>query len=583
MPGPRTPSSSGDRRRRRARHLTAAFLASAGLSGSTCAPPPEGEKLRENVPAVQSAAAPEPAAAPGRTAGAPRARSRLPALKAIELTLEAGTAEGDLALDVRFENVTDSGFGLSTRRLSGGDFELRDTDGTRYPPVSWSPELESIIPPEGFAPGHRVSGTVTFRRPWGAEPLELRFPDFEPIVFRGQDLSEARPAPAERPALPPGRTGGQDPLEKRLAEELARQARAMESSDLAAYLETFHRDRHEVEREAFVRMRRLNPTEVSLEPVSVLDLKNGADFPIHAKVSLRYRLHGLPEDNPFVQTLGYVFDSEYRAGKITDDPSRPVVWRRDFALHRTNHFLVVSDLEIEKDIFDISNEIEGAYAELYRQGLPMSSGYLVQIMADARAYARVAQAPESLGVALARYFVLGSRFVVDSRAFYVNGSHYLRDTRRAFVAYRETIVNHELVHLALAGVTHPSTPPWLREGTAVYFSNDISYDANRDLVHGGLARLDLAAMTRSDSLLHAGRDQAVEEYLYAGNVVAFLIEAKGRDHLLDFYRAYADPELHRQAGASPEGLTEAGLRRFYGLGVAELDRRVKEWMRIRHP
>ena len=575
--------------------LCSALLVSLGLLVQACADPPAGQE-GEQRPAAERPPAPAPAAAEAPRAAEPaRTRSLQAALKAVELVLETGVEEeSGLVLFMRFENVTETGFGLATRELSGRDFELADATGGTYSPTHFSPELEEIVPPEGFMPGRRLRGIVRFSVPPGGEPYELRFPDYEPITF---SLAQLPSPPVDvRQILGRAELTSPDQDEpkreqtdvqrrkQRVHEVLAVQARAMEEGDLQGYLDTFDRRLHDQERAAFLRLQGLLLTDVGLEAERLGSRET--------KVRLRYRLHGIPEDNPFFHTLTYRI-SEGQVVGITDDPRRPVIWRRKFSQHRTNHFLVFADPTLEKDIFSIANEVEGAYADLYREGMPMASGYVVYIMADPKAYAGVAQGSGSLGVALSRYVIQDSRYSVDSRAFYINGAYFLSDERRQFVEYRSTLLTHELVHLALAGITHPATPPWLREGTAMFFSNDLGYEQDRDLVGGGLERFDLRQMTRADSMLHSGREQAVKEYVYAGNVVAYLAQAKGRDHFLDFYAAFADPELRRKAvgdqpafefiGLAADRLTATALRRFYGLEVEELDRQVKRWLRIRYP
>lgn len=168
-----------------------------------------------------------------------------------------------------------------------------------------------------------------------------------------------------------------------------------------------------------------------------------------------------------------------------------------------------------------------------------------------------------------------------------------------------------MVHLALAAQTRPFTPPWLKEGVIVYFSGDLSLDVNRALVRQGLGHLSLERMTRAGTLGEhdlVGR-QSADEYLFAGNVVAYLVEKHGQQSLLDLYRSYGDrsvagiaaktaadalarPEslvelLEGVAGGGARGalaaeLTEEALERRYGLSVQSLETAVKGWLAVPH-
>ncbi len=225
-----------------------------------------------------------------------------------------------------------------------------------------------------------------------------------------------------------------------------------------------------------------------------------------------------------------------------------------------------------------------------------------------REFTRLSGGLPALGVALARNRLEGGLFTVDSRAFYINGALFsgLRGARRLTPETRRITVAHELVHLALAAQSRPFTPPWLKEGAAVYFSGDLSFDANRRLVRAGMDHLSLAVMTRARALgqhglvATAGR-QAADEYLFSGNVVAYLIEKHGQDRFLDLYRSYAELPPERILGAlgssdvstvarvfeSASGgfateTTDVALRRIYGLALRELEVAVKEWLRIPH-
>jgi len=137
---------------------------------------------------------------------------------------------------------------------------------------------------------------------------------------------------------------------------------------------------------------------------------------------------------------------------------------------------------------------------------------------------------------------------------------------------------------------------------AVYFADDLSFDANRSLVRRGLDHLDLTRMTRAPLGGHdSAESQVADEYLFAGNAVAWLVERHGRERLLDFYRSYADSALERASPVTalarpaalagifgnPRGtlaveLTEGALASHYGVGLTELEAAVKQWLTVPH-
>ena len=386
-----------------------------------------------------------------------------------------------------------------------------------------------------------------------------------------------------------------DPAAAELGRLLAEQASAIERYDFDAYLTTFTAERRQAEGEIFRRLRQLPLAEVVMQIEEAATPASTADER-RRRVDLRYRFAG-HADNPFHHVLDVAFvrrGGVWRVASIDDRGGRPVPWRQgELAVYRTHHFLISTHPRLRSDLIELAADAEAAYASLYQRGLPLAPGYVVHFAAGAEEFRRVAgvSRPNVLGVAVARYVAEGGRTTVDSRALYVNGPLFTERARLHLTPEaRRATVTHELVHLALAAWTRPFTPPWLKEGTAVYFSGDLSFDANRALVRRGLDRLSLERMTRAAALGEhdpTGR-QASDEYLFAGNVVAYLVAEHGTGSLLELYRSYAEQPVPRPlAGAEATGalatqLTGEVLGRRYGLSVASLEGAVKEWLRIRH-
>ena len=576
-----------------------------------------------------------------------RSRSERATLKPLEMAILGGAlADGQLVLDVQFVNRSES-FVLAGD-LGGEDFLLWEVGGAIHPPSTFSDSLRVLDDGGGIAPGDKVFGTVTFPAP-ETEQFELHFTDFEPIGMTraafgvrpvSQSLGAGPGAAGESVSRneadevegfgvsAPGRGMVDDGQLADRAEDgevaaldglLDRQARALERYDLEGYLETFAPSAHERERTIFHRIRELPLVAVELERLT-------APGSGGVEVEMRYRLDGLGEDNPFVHTLRFGFEQDAEGVRITridEAPidaagGRPVPWRAgDLVLHRSHHFLLVTHPSLRGDLVDLASDAEAAYASLLSQGFPLDTGYAVHLVADLQLYTAVAGRPRSLGVAVARYATDGAGTTrVDSRAFYINGTVFSNRGRNREVArVRHLTVTHELVHLALAADTRPTTPIWLKEGVAVLFSGDLDYDRTSELVARGLERLDLERMTRAATLGEhdAVGQQTADEYLYAGQVARYLLEQGGQESLLDFYRAFArvspaelarlvlsNQEVQRQALAglttSPssseasrleatltEALTRELLQTHFGFDVGELDAEVRDWLRLRHP
>ncbi len=134
------------------------------------------------------------------------------------------------------------------------------------------------------------------------------------------------------------------------------------------------------------------------------------------------------------------------------------------------------------------------------------------------------------------------------------------------------VFQHELAHLALARYMSPNTPGWVNEGAAMYLSEERRMESwKRALALNRLDQLSLVAFSYF---------QVCPSYGYCNAAVLYLVETFGPQRFWDFFRAhkYTRPRVGRGSGiqGSP---TEELLRRVYGFGLAELDRRTREWIR----
>jgi hypothetical protein len=314
-------------------------------------------------------------------------------------------------------------------------------------------------------------------------------------------------------------------------------------------------------------------------------------------VDLTFRLAEQPEDNPFVNRLTYRFkfdEGRWLVAAIHDEPQRPLFWRqRGLALHRTHHFLVYAWPQPAYDVLDVARDAESAYVTILQRGLPLATRYVVHLVTDERLFRRIVGSPLAVGAAASRQSMAADGTVrVDSRSFLLNGpllapyrvDHPDEEERRITIA-------HELVHLALSRFTRPATPPWLVEGAAVYYSGRLDFDTNRILVRSGLEGLSLPRLTVAAELGEEGGSgpghgaRAAFEYLYAGNLVEYLVRQFGNDRFLGFYRSYAEleggTEVAPSAGRSL-ALTEQGLAAHFQLSLATLEQQVRESMLLRY-
>lgn len=551
----------------------------------------------------------EPERLPGRSLDAGR--------RHLLLEVTGATLDNDLTLQVSFSNRSPSVEAL-VAELGGADFLLAEGEGRFSSPRRFSDNLWRLAESGKLSPGAVLRGELVFEAPQ-SERFELRFAEFGPVplyIEGGASVSRQEAPASTRPATSgdsqgANRSSGDKVTARRRAARQAVldvQATALEEYDLTAYLDTFVTSARSSERTFFENIRSLPLADVQLR----LGDAGGASGGRTSSVELRYRLQGQPRDNPFVHALEITWQRTPdgpRAVQVSDDRGRPVPWRVPrLTVHRSHHFLLATEPRLQKELLDLAADAEAAYAALYQKGLPLDDSYFVHLVGDRQLFRRLAGRESALGVAIARHAVRGGQVTVDSRAFYVNGNVFARLKQGSAGAERRRItVTHELVHLALARRTRAYTPIWLKEGAAVFFSDDLTYDRNRQLVGSGLEAIDLGRLTRAPILGQhdlEGR-RTVDEYVYAGNLVAYLMELQGRDTFLEFYGSIADLSAAQVAALATGGTDGGGwgeslssdqrrarlmlqlaprqLQAYYGFDLVDLAERLEAWMRLKYP
>ena len=136
------------------------------------------------------------------------------------------------------------------------------------------------------------------------------------------------------------------------------------------------------------------------------------------------------------------------------------------------------------------------------------------------------------------------------------------------------VFQHELAHLALARYMSPNTPGWVNEGAAMYLSGERRMESWKRAL--ALNRLD------DLSLVDFSYFRICPSYGYCNAAVLYLVEIFGPKRFWDFFRAhkYARPRVGSGSGIQ-RSPTEELLRRVYGFGLAELDRRTRGWIRTK--
>ena len=479
-----------------------------------------------------------------------------------------------IRLSLLFENTSDDRFGLLPS-YETKQFVLVDADGIGAQAVTASASLLGLRTRGGIPPQarHRIwllfaVQPERFGLSNGSWAIEL--PGFDPIDFVPSRLpvSQAQSSSSEISTTDPSRVAELEPTTFRPIRELLEiHAQSLERLAYTEYLSTFVSARRPHEREILDRLREIDLEDVTLEPIGPPE--PGRDpSSLTVRALLRYNLAELREHPPFVDPWELQVreeDGQLRIADIQLNRRSLSLWREGpVELYRTHHFLLLSRPPA-RHLDQLAREAEAAYLSVLQQGLDLSAKYLAILVPSEREFGSLTNAPSAFGAARTdRFLDADARAQLANQAMLINDERFSRTS-----ATRQQTLAHELVHMALAEITTPQTPPWLREGAAVYFSSGTSPTHGERLVRVGLDQLSLVALDREGALEEHSRLVGYG-YLYAGTVVEHLVREGGSRRFLELYRSAT-----LDAGTEPE------LRRLYGFGLTELDQRVKQQLHLR--
>ncbi len=532
------------------------------------------------------------------------------ALVPIRLRLDAVTiTQEEVVLQIAFVNTLRRGYDL--RGVKGSEARLLDAEFAAYEPVSVSDNLaETIAPPQGWLPGQAHTGQITFPRPERLEELRFIFPGYAAATLRfaASGLASAAVTSAAGGAPPPTATPTVEEVALRELESLLeRQAKAVMTGDLTAYLATFAEGLRQEQQTIFERSRNLPLSDYqvgvsSSQRVWQSDVDKGLLRDID--VLIRYHLRGVPEDNPLQHTIAVTFErqnsgwviSEYNLEKIP-----PFWWTGDVVVQETPHFLILARPDAGDALAQVVQECERAYSDLRAAGLQLEERFVAFFITTQEDFtAQTGMGSRTLGAALSLYDLAGEQIQTLGRVFYINGAAFEDQPDDGGPFGRLGTIRHELVHLALARETRPFTPIWLVEGAAMYYAGQLPPDLRRRLVEDG--KLDSLSLERLTGMETLGAfdffgQRVGYEYLFSGEVVRYLIETRGEASFRELYRYFSDVPLEKALDQMPlfsvgsgarfgklsQELTPEALSSVYGLTIADLDAAVKQRLQEQTP
>jgi hypothetical protein len=220
---------------------------------------------------------------------------------------------------------------------------------------------------------------------------------------------------------------------RELTSVLERQANAVITGDLNAYLATFATDLQQEQQTIFMRSQQLplHTYQLSISPSTVLvdqDWERGRIERI--AVFLRYQLRGISQNNPFQHTVRYTFEwqqDQWIIGSYELEDVPPFWWTDDVIVQETPHFLIISRPGAETILNKVAQECEQAYRDLQTTGLLLEERfvlYFIPTQDDFHNQTRLGS--RTLGAALSLYHLTDDQIQVIGRAFYINGEAFSR-------------------------------------------------------------------------------------------------------------------------------------------------------------
>lgn len=475
-------------------------------------------------------------------------------LKVLELRVQGER----LSLTLGIVNLRDEIVIDASSTLSGQEVRLVDGQGLAYVPIEVEAALaEDLLPQGEWYPGESHSGQIHFPRPTTA-PLRLELPTFPTLVL--QPKEEPLVALASEAAFPPQ---DNSPLTLKAPPPLPDHAQAgpISYDQLRALLEEVAVDLAVGEEarflahfsgEAQAQMARWWPGIESspLQSASFTLQRRGVSrgtLESGARYLLFYQLTGDSAQNRFMLPVTLDFGQEGGAWRITRWESDPPLWAQPWQVSQSTRFLILTDPEVQTEAALLSAEAETAYKAV-TQRLPSISPqtpYVMLVTATQERFTDLTErGHETQGVASYGTLIRDGKIETNSLRFVLNGAS-LADFP---MEYRQRTMAHELVHLLLAPATRAYTPPWVVEGAATYFGEDIPWETLRPwLATQGVERLTLQDLTQPADFARWEEGESIPvQYAYSSALVAYLVEGWGQEAFLAFYQAYTHPDLEQR-------------------------------------
>jgi hypothetical protein len=384
----------------------------------------------------------------------------------------------------------------------------------------------------------------------------------------------------------------QDPVDD-IQDLLDRRAEAVLAGDRGAFLDTVDRGDGvfaERQRRLFEGFQQLDVTSYDLEVTTRYwpELTTSAErdhYGIAAEphvfhVEERYRLRGY-DPQPALEDLyltfvrrdgGWVIASDSDLDDLTLYSSRKLWENGPVATVASDHFLYVSHPELGFAADDILDLSERALARVEdRWPLDWPGRVVILAPSSTPELRRIIQATFDLDVFVAFAYsgvdrargwdLVGHRIILNWPTFSSFGEEI-----------RESILTHELLHIATREYTGPAVETWVEEGIAEWVSGDTdAFYLEQDLAAGTFDR----ELPRDYEFVTGDDDEILQSYEESSAGARYAVQRFGIDEVADFYRLAGRA---RVAAGTPRYQVDRAMRSAWGLGFNPFQDRWASWV-----
>ena len=521
------------------------------------------------------------------------------ALQIDEVMISAET----VTFNVNFFNNNRQGY--SVFGVAGEDAFLLDAAGRQFRPSNVSETLTGdITPTDGWRPKSGNPGSISFPRPKALGQVRFIFSGYSPLTlnFDSSGLVQSAITSGTGGAPPPPPTPtARDAAYEAIDALLAQQAAALLDDSTESWLAFFADSLQPSQAAAHTHTQALpiNAINFAIAQGETIGAEVEGGMIDGLEVEMIFLFEG-QEDNPFRYSADYdliQIDGQWRISNLEFKRDRPFWWDKALAQQSTEHFLLFALPEIADELTTFEIEAETAWSTLAAKGIPLADRYIAYYTATQDEFRELAGGTtRQLGVARSLYQFSEGDIVTTNRIFFINGEAF-NDEAVLAANDQQTTVTHELVHLAFSQRTRPFTPPWIAEGIAMYYSDDISAESRAGLLASdAYPDISLEKLTAANSLgewdFIGSRGSA--EYTFAGELYNYLVQTYGEQMVLDFYDAFgafAGEQLEERLpqGFNPFGLDSAMstiaieltpqlVEQFFGVTLPDLESNFRNWL-----